>query len=77
MEIVTVKGITYDRDNRTEFRHAKPGDLYWSMVDGDWHVIRTVEHLPDPILGDTYRITCAGTINPVVAAGGPRATLEP
>lgn len=63
---------------RTRFADAKPGDLYWSMEDGDWHVIRTVQHRYDANLDlHTYRIECAGTINPVVSAGGPNATLEP
>lgn len=64
---------------RTYFKDAKPGDLYWSIDTGDWHIIRTVEHLPsrDPLFNDSYRITCAGTLNAIVAAGAPFATLEP
>jgi hypothetical protein len=58
-----------------KFKDARPGDLYWSMSDGDWHIIRTVEYLPHPTLGDTYHLTCVGTLNPVVAAGAPNATL--
>ena len=64
--------------SRTLFRDAKPGMLYWSMDDGDWHVITSVKHSRNEHLDvDTYRIVCRGTLRTVTAAGGPLATLEP